>query len=125
MKRYLLSTLLLSAVAIAMAADSWKDEVPTASRERVNPLAQDKDAALVGNKLYREHCASCHGKDGAGTGKKPSLRSASVQSASDGELFWLLSNGRIRKGMPDWRKLPEAQRWQIVSYLKALPQPKQ
>jgi len=35
-------------------------------------------------------------------------------------LFWLLSSGVTRKGMPVWSKLPEAQRWQIVRYLKSL-----
>ena len=43
-----------------------------------------------------------------------------VQQASPGTLFWILTNGVVRRGMPVWSKLPEPQRWQIVSYLKSL-----
>jgi hypothetical protein len=25
----------------------------------------------------------------------------------------------VRRGMPDWSKLPELERWQIVTFLKA------
>jgi len=35
-------------------------------------------------------------------------------------LFWLLTNGVVRRGMPVWSKLPEPQRWQLVSYIKSL-----
>jgi hypothetical protein len=42
-----------------------------------------------------------------------------VQS-TPGTLFWILTNGVVRRGTPVWSKLPEAQRWQIVSYLKSL-----
>jgi hypothetical protein len=54
-------------------------------------------------------------------GKKgPSLREEEVQRASPGALFWVLTNGVVRRGMPVWSKLPEPQRWQIVSFLKSL-----
>jgi hypothetical protein len=41
-----------------------------------------------------------------------------VAAATDGELFWLLKNGY--HGMPRWTRLPEAERWQIVGYLRSL-----
>jgi hypothetical protein len=31
-----------------------------------------------------------------------------------------LTNGVVRRGMPVWSKLPEPQRWQLVTYLKSL-----
>ena len=52
--------------------------------------------------------------------KAPSLRVTEVQTASPGALFYILTNGVVRKGMPVWSKLPEPQRWQLVSYLKSL-----
>ena len=33
---------------------------------------------------------------------------------------WLLTNGSMKNGMPSWSRLPEQQRWQIVSFLKSL-----
>jgi hypothetical protein len=35
-------------------------------------------------------------------------------------LFWILTNGVVRQGMPVWSKLPEPQRWQIVTFVKSL-----
>jgi len=47
-----------------------------------------------------------------------------VQQATPGTLFWLLTNGVVRRGMPVWSKLPEPERWQIVAFLQSLrPQP--
>ena len=70
--------------------------------------------------IFLRHCAKCHGADAEGRGKKPSLRSSRVQSATDGEIFWLLRNGNLGKGMPTWSKLPEETRWQVIAYVKSL-----
>jgi mono/diheme cytochrome c family protein len=66
------------------------------------------------------HCAECHGANADGGKKGPSLRAEDVQQATPGALFWLLTNGVVRKGMPVWSRLPEPQRWQLVSYIKSL-----
>ena len=95
-------------------------KVPEKARQRVNPLENDPEAIAAGRLLFEDHCAECHG-DGAEGGKKgPNLRAPEVQSATPGTLFWLLTNGVVRKGMPVWSKLPEPQRWQLVRYLKSL-----
>jgi mono/diheme cytochrome c family protein len=97
--------------------------VPAKESARTNPLEHDPDAIAAGGKLYGLHCAECHGTNGeGGKGKKkgPSLRASEVQQAPPGALFWLLTNGSVRRGMPVWSKLPEPQRWQIVTYVKSL-----
>jgi len=43
-----------------------------------------------------------------------------VQTAEPGAIFWILTNGVVWRGMPVWSKLPEPQRWQLVSYIKSL-----
>jgi hypothetical protein len=48
------------------------------------------------------------------------LRTDEVQNAADGEIFWLLRNGSLRRGMPSWSALPEPSRWQIIAYVKSL-----
>lgn len=101
------------------------EKVPEKARSRSNPLAQDPEASVAGRKLFEQHCAECHGNTAAGGKKAPSLRAEEVQEATPGTLFWILSNGVVRRGMPVWSKLPEPQRWQIVTYLKSLgPQQK-
>jgi mono/diheme cytochrome c family protein len=52
--------------------------------------------------------------------KAPSLLAPEVQQATPGTLFWLLTNGVVRRGMPVWSKLSEPQRWQLVSFVKSL-----
>jgi mono/diheme cytochrome c family protein len=99
------------------------NQVPLKAQSRPNPLEHDAAAKVAGAKLYREHCAECHGVDGSGSRRAPGLRVAPVRGAKPGALFWILTNGVVRHGMPDWSKLTEAERWQIVSYLKS-PGPK-
>jgi mono/diheme cytochrome c family protein len=112
--------LLAIAAVCAAAAGNWLKNVPDSYRSKTNPFAQQTDAIAAGEKLYQYNCAACHGADAAGKGKRPSLRSHRVQGAKDGELFWLLKNGNLAKGMPTWTNLPEPMRWQIVTYLKSL-----
>ena len=95
-------------------------KAPEKARARRNPFADDQDAVAAGGKVFELRCAECHGENGEGSKKAPSLRVAEVQGAPPGALFWLLTNGVVRRGMPVWSKLPEAQRWQLVSYLQTL-----
>jgi mono/diheme cytochrome c family protein len=85
-----------------------------------NPMENDKDAPVAGGILFEEHCESCHGKEGIGGKKAPSLRAPEVREAKAGAIFWILSNGVVRKKMPVWSKLPEPERWQLVSYIQSL-----
>ena len=95
-------------------------DAPTKARERKNPLAGDPQAVAAGGKLFEQHCAECHGKNAEGARKGPSLLRQEVQQAAPGTLFWILSNGVVRRGMPVWSKLPEQQRWQLVTFLQTL-----
>ena len=95
-------------------------KVPAKAAGRHNPLEADPEAVTAGAKLFEQHCAECHGANADGGKKGPSLRAEEVQQATPGSLFWLLTNGVVRKGMPVWSRLPEPQRWQLVSYIKSL-----
>lgn len=96
-------------------------KVPERARARLNPLESDPEAIAAGGKLFSQHCAECHGNTAEGSKKAPNLRAEEVQEATAGTLFWILTNGVVRRGMPVWSKLPEPERWQIVSFLKSLP----
>lgn len=114
---------MLASAILLMAASSdgsWLMRVPEKERLRPNPMTADVEAPLAGAKLFQQHCAACHGANGEGKGKHPDLHSDVVRDAQPGELEWLLENGSIRRGMPSWSRLPEEQRWQLVTYLKTL-----
>ena len=98
-------------------------KAPEKARKRTNPLQNDPDAVAAGAILFEQHCAECHGNSAEGSRKAPSLQVPEVQTATPGALFWLLTNGVVRKKMPVWSKLPEPQRWQLVRYIKSLGGP--
>ena len=119
--RILLAALLLFPIAALATADgSWLKKVPQADRARTNPYAANGAAVDAGRNLFRNNCAKCHGENAEGKAKRPSLRSNRIQTATDGELAWLIKNGEAYKGMPGWGALPEAERWQIIAYLHSL-----
>ena len=95
-------------------------KAPASASARQNPYEGRPEAVLAGRKLFRRHCAECHGPEAGGHGKAPDLRSAAVQDASPGTLLWFLKNGNLKDGMPSWSRLPDERLWQMVTYLKTL-----
>ena len=108
--------------AMAFAASSaWLNHVPAKDHARTSPLPATPETVHAGALLYRDHCQQCHQSDAAGDGKKkPSLKTERVRTATDGDLEWFLRQGDLAHGMPSWSSLPEAQRWQIIAYLRSL-----
>ena len=96
------------------------DKAPEKARAKRNPFEQNAEAVTAGKILFEQRCAECHGEAALGGQKAPSLRAIEVQGASQGAIFWILTNGVVRRGMPVWSKLPEPQRWQLVTYIKSL-----
>jgi mono/diheme cytochrome c family protein len=95
-------------------------DAPKVARDRKNPFEGNAREAAAGGKLFEEHCSDCHGKKAGGTRRGPSLLREEVQRATPGTLFWTLTNGVVWHGMPVWSKLPEPERWQIVTFLESL-----
>ena len=103
--------------------------VPDAAKSAVNPLKDDRASVAAGRELYREKCEGCHAYDGAGKTiigageypRPPALRSFAIQATSDGEIFYHIRNGIRNTGMPAWN-LPDRQVWQLVSYIRHLPE---
>ena len=118
----LLLILCLAGVILGSAGDGqWQTQVPESARRRENPFDSDGNAIAAGAKLFRQKCASCHGPNAEGKAKHPSLHSDRVKNATPGELEWLLRNGSMKNGMPSWSRLPEPERWQLVTFLKSQP----
>lgn len=118
----ILLLIFLSLTAAASLPDgSWLHKVPEAEHQKNNPYRDQPDAISAGRRVYEDHCKKCHGENAEGTKKHPPLRSDIVQKiASEGDLYWILVNGYMKKGMPSWSKLPDPQLWQLITYLKSL-----
>ena len=103
--------------------------VPTGAKLAANPVGKDPADITAGRDLYRQKCELCHaydgsGKTGIGAGQyphPPALRSAAVEALSDGEIFYHIRNGIRNTAMPAWG-LPDREIWQLVSYIRDLPQ---
>ena len=117
----ILAIVLSAALSVAAASSSRWERVPAKDHGRANPLAGRAEAVAAGALVYREHCLQCHKADAQGDGyKRPSLRSERLRTASDGDVEWFLRQGDLGRGMPSWSSLPEAQRWQVVAYLRSI-----
>jgi putative copper export protein/mono/diheme cytochrome c family protein len=88
-------------------------------------------ASIVrGHGLYREHCQSCHGPDGASDGvtgasvapRRPStLTGRRVADHTAGDLFWWLTYGTRDSTMPAFGdRLSAAERWDLVNLVRTL-----
>jgi glucose/arabinose dehydrogenase/mono/diheme cytochrome c family protein len=93
---------------------------PIEAAQMANPHASQPDAAQAGANLYAKNCSACHGDRGQGIANIPALAKGPAQQATDGELFWYITKGDVANGMPSWARLAEQERWDLVTYLKAL-----
>jgi predicted CXXCH cytochrome family protein len=104
------------------------ESVPFEAKMSVNPAPDPSDVA-AGKELYREKCETCHAYDGGGKTpigsnefpRVPTLRSVAIAATPDGELFYHIRNGIRNTGMPAW-DLPDQKIWQLVSYIRHLPE---
>jgi len=83
----------------------------------------------AGAALYQENCAVCHGRNGGGDGpaaaglpRRPAdLRAAHAAHHTAGDIFWWVSHGIPRGGMPAFAdRLGEDQRWDVINYVRFL-----
>jgi glucose/arabinose dehydrogenase len=112
--------LLSTALVLAADVDAKFHNAPASTRATKNPYEGQAAAAQAGKALYARNCLSCHGKMGKGTGNVPSLVDGRLDSVPSGEVFWFITQGDKDNGMPSWAALPEKQRWQIITYVKAM-----
>jgi mono/diheme cytochrome c family protein len=85
---------MLGLSAFGAADGTWLTKVPARDHGRKNPYADQREAVAAGHRIFLDHCAQCHGDDAGGTKERPPLRSERVQqTATEGDLHWLLVNG--------------------------------
>lgn len=92
-----------------------------------NPVTPTPEGLAEARKRYGYDCAMCHGKDGDGKGDlaqdmKLELRDwrdpSSIEKMTDGELFWMISNGKGK--MPgNGDREQEKMRWNLVNLVRS------
>ena len=99
------------------------------AKDVANPFRDDKDALAVGLDHYKENCLECHAAPGFASSEfskglsppAPKLTTDSIQKMSDGQLFWVVSNGIRMTGMPGFSSThDEGEIWKIVAFVRHL-----
>jgi mono/diheme cytochrome c family protein len=100
--------------------------VPAEDANIVNPVSADDASLQRGEEVYKSSCSSCHGEEGRGDGpvavtldpKPVDYRAEHVKELTDGELFYIITNGIEGSQMQAWGFFDEEDRWHLVNYLR-------
>jgi mono/diheme cytochrome c family protein len=114
-----------------MAVNARKIATPADAKGLTNPRQQQTAEMIAeADEHFVEHCGICHGIDGRGDTtigrnlypKVPDMSQPDTQQLSDGELYYIISNGIRLTEMPAWgsEDKPEAI-WDLVSLTRRLP----
>ena len=99
---------------------------PESSKEISNPVESNKSSIKKGAAIFKTRCTVCHGNQGHGDGpggkalnpKPADFFSIKVQSQTDGEIFWKITNGK--GAMIKWEPiLSDEERWQLVNFIRS------
>ncbi|MGB9233973.1 MAG: cytochrome c [Terriglobales bacterium] len=100
--------------------------IPVADASRPNPVKSTPESIAQGKKIYAYDCAQCHGTSGDGKTeagkniKTPDFTDpAFVKDHSDGELFYVIKNGRGAMP-PEGDRVRPDELWDLVNYVRSL-----
>jgi mono/diheme cytochrome c family protein len=103
-------------------------KIPPEAVKQPNPLKPTAESIAAGKRMYGYDCAMCHGQAGDGKGDLAAdmkLQLAdfrdrkSLQDKTDGELFYIIKNGKGQMPAEGTRAKPE-QIWNMVNYIRSL-----
>jgi len=113
-----------------LARHARKIATPAGAKELKNPYSINPEGLKAAREHWMDHCATCHALDGSGSttiGRNlyptaPDLRDAATQGLSDGELYYIISDGVRFTGMPAWGgEHSSEEMWRLVSFIRRLP----
>src|SRR5262245_13032406 len=102
---------------------------PASAKKLKNPLTATEANIEAGRGLFTRSCASCHGEDGKAKtdvaktmkAKPADLTGHGMHGITDGEIYWVITNGIKASGMPALKeKTKSEERWQMTLYVKHL-----
>lgn len=124
------ATVPTSGIEKTIGALALDKSVAKRATDKKTPLPDLPEVKREGLVHYRENCLVCHGAPGVEAGEigsglnpaPPDLTLPRIQARSDGDLFWLTSQGIRMTGMPAFAPThSEEEIWTIVAFLRHLP----
>lgn len=114
-----------------LARHARRIATPAGAKGLKNPYQGTPESLAEAREHFVEHCSTCHGLDGRGDTpigrnlypKVPNMTDAETQRLTDGELFYIISNGVRFTGMPAWgsEDSPESI-WDLVAFIRRMSQ---
>ena len=125
--------LLTFGVALAQQKDNSQAEsapapIPEADVAKKNPVKPTAEGLAEARKLYKYHCAMCHGDNGDGKGdlaESMKLQLSdwrnpeSIAKYTDGALFYIITNGRGKMVGGEGDRTKEEVRWNLVNLVRS------
>jgi len=108
-------------------AGSAEPKMTPEDAAKKNPIPPSPEGLAEARKFYGYNCAMCHGKSGDGKGDlaadmKLELHdwrdASSIEKMTDGELFWIISNGKGKMPGEGDRSSVKA-RWNYVNLVRS------
>src|SRR5437870_10586000 len=95
-------------VDLSASAHEGHRPAPASDKKLKNPLTATEENIEAGRALFNRNCASCHGDDGkaktdvaAAMKVKPTdLTGHEMHGITDGEIYWVITNGINKSAMP-------------------------
>ncbi len=111
-------------------AEPPKEEtkVPADAAKKANPVKPTADSIASGKKYYGYDCAFCHGENGDGKGSvavdqhlnlKDLRDPATLKDKTDGEIFYLLKNGKGHMPLEPVR-ISQNELWNLINYVRSM-----
>jgi mono/diheme cytochrome c family protein len=99
--------------------------IPAADAAKVNPVKSTPASLAKARKIYGYDCALCHGATGNGKGElsagmnlKDYTDPAALRDLTDGELFYIIQNGRGQMPGESGRESTE-EAWNMVILVRS------
>lgn len=109
-------------------ADAAPAPIPEADVAKKNPVKPTAEGLADAKKLYKYHCAMCHGDNGDGKGDlaesmKLQLNDwqnpGTISKYTDGALFYIITNGRGKMVGGEGDRTKEEIRWNLVNLVRS------
>ncbi len=119
----------MSAQDIETRKEEVTSSVPSTIARLNNPVPLTNESIETGRETFNKFCSFCHGESGTGEPVfkqegRGAFQPADLrkwQDRSDGELFFIITNGVEGTEMLPWGDvLSERQRWDLINYIRTL-----
>ncbi|MCX6230094.1 MAG: cytochrome c [Bacteroidetes bacterium] len=120
------TTIVIAVFTVLLSFQSYSQnwDIPANKSSKNSYIPFNNETAKAGEAIYTKNCQSCHGNPGKANSLKtlkpvpPDLSEKQTQSRTDGDLFYIITTGRVV--MPSFKiVLSEEERWKVIAFIRS------